>query len=77
MPPDSLAAALRDEFGADSEETSDAVNFVIFGGFETMTCAVTGVLNRLAVETGALQKVRGSWSCNGQRRVGERAGREG
>lgn len=58
----SIPAALRDEYGADSDVCTDNLIMVIFAGFETSTSLVVGLMYHLAQQQAVLDKVR--WGIN-------------
>jgi cytochrome P450 len=55
--PGSIPAALRDEFGADSDVITDNLIMVLFAGFETSTGLAVRLLYELARHPEALAKV--------------------
>ncbi|KAF6256096.1 cytochrome P450 [Scenedesmus sp. NREL 46B-D3] len=54
----SIPAALRDEFGADSEIVTDNLIMLLFAGFETSTSLAVRLLYELALNPAALKKLR-------------------
>jgi cytochrome P450 len=54
----SIPAALRDEYGADSNVITDNLIMVLFAGFETSTSLAVRLLYELARHPEALKKVR-------------------
>jgi hypothetical protein len=74
LQPGSIPAALRDEYGADSNVITDNLIMVLFAGFETSTSLTVRLLYELARHPEALKKVRCSsvlqratvlhWQCS-------------